>query len=480
MPRQIAIELSRSEARVLLVRTAGAEVTVEQAFCVPAELDDDANRAEALEKAVVAALAERGISRLPAVGVVGRADVELRLLHLPPAPDDELPDLVRFQADQEFPNLEADAALDFLPLDGGGDQPRRVLAAALKPDLAERFRRICGAAKLSLGRLVLHPAAAAALAVRRSAELASGWCLLIDVLDGQAELTAILRGGAAFSRQVFLPDGLPAGDEAAEALSIEVRRTRAAAANQEAAPMPEPAVLFGHGAEWSALAQRLAGQLGVGVELVDPFAGARGREAADDLAPGVRARFAGLMGALEDEAGERAPALDFLHPRKRPQPPSRRRAYVLGGLAAAAVVLTLLTANWIQSNRLRASIRDLQQESRSLDRQVAEADKMIGHADEIGKWVEGEVVWLDELRWLSENFTPAQDAMLTKLVAAAAAGRTEIRLDGLARSVDAASQLDRKLQDETHRLLGQTKSEDRSDSQYRIQFRSTVQIERPQ
>ncbi len=480
MPKAIAIELSRSESRVLLARTTGVEVAVEQAFCVPMGASEEARGPDALEKAVVAALAERGISRLPAVGVVGRGDVELRLLHLPPAPDDELPDLVRFQAGQEFPNLEADAPLDFLPLDGGGEQPWRVLAAVLKPGVAERHQRICREAKLALTRLVLHPAAAASLAVRRRPEIGNGWCLLIDPLDGQAELTAILRGRVAFSRQVLVPDGLPGSDEAAEALCAEIRRTRAAAANQEAAPLPEPVLLFGHGADWPALAERLAGKLGVGVELVGPFTKANRPGAVESLAPDRQARFAALVGTLEDEAEDRAPSLDFLHPRRRPQPPSRRNQYAMGGLIAAGIVLAVLALNWVQSSRLRASIRQLQHESNALDRQVVEADKIISHAEDIGNWAAGEVVWLDELRWLSDSFTPAEDAMLTKLVAAVAGGRAEMRLDGLARSIDAASQLDRKLRDETHRLVGQTKSEDRSESRYQIQFRSTVQIERPQ
>ena len=107
-----------------------------------------------------------------------------------------------------------------------------------------------------------------------------------------------------------------------------------------------------------------------------------------------------------------------------------------------------------------------------------EADKTVANAEEVGKWVSDEVVWIDELRWLSENFTPPQEAMLTKLVAAVAAGRAEMRLDGVASNIDAASRLDGQLQDKRHRLLGQTKSEDHSDSPYRIQFRSTVQIER--
>ncbi len=474
MPRYLAMELSRSEARVLLGRTAGAGISVEQAFCVPLESEGDKSGAELLEYSVIAALAEHGITRLPVIGVVGRSEVELRLLNLPPAPDDELPDLVRFQAGREFPNLETDAALDFLPLDDAADRPRRILAAVLKPGVTARFSRICEAAKLSLERLVFHPAAAASLLLRHRPELEAGWCLMMDILDGQAELAAVRGGRVVFSRHVLLPDGLPDSIEATEAIGAEIRRTRAAAANQEGATPPEPVFVFGHDAPWTTFAQRLGQTLGADVELVDPFAGTCA--ASQEL--GRQAKFAALVGSLADEGENRRPALDFLHPRKRPEPPSRRNAYAIAGLGVAAVVLVVMLVSFVQARRMRKSIESLNNESAALTKSADDADKIVANVEEVGKWVSDEVVWIDELRWLSESFTPPREAVLTKLVAAATTGRAEMRLDGLASNVDAASRLDSQLQDERHRLLGQTKSEDRSDSPYRIQFRSTVQIER--
>ncbi len=478
MPRYITLELSRSEARVLLVRISGTEIAVERAFCVPAPSGEEASGPEVFERAVAAALADRGLSRLPAVGVIGRSDVELRLLQLPPAPDDELPDMVRFQAAQEFPNLEADAVLDFLPQEGPDEGPRRVLAAALKPGAAERFARICGAAKLSLGRLVLHPAAAGSLALRLRPELEAGWFLLVDILDGQAELTALHHGRVAFSRHVLLPDAPPDSAEFAEALGAEVRRTRAAAANQEGTSLPEPLVVFGQADRQPAIAQQLGGIASTGVVWIDPFAATSDARAAADLAPDRRSRFAALIGAAVDEAEDRAPAVDFLHPRRRPQPASRRTTYMLAGLAAAGIVLAAMLLSWLDTRRLRTSIRDIQNESASLRTQVDAAEKTIRTAEEIGAWVNAEVVWLDELRWLSSSFTPAEDAMLTKLLARAT--DQAMGLEGLARNESEADKLDRSLNDKTHRLVGHTKSENPSESRYRIQFRSTVQIERPQ
>ena len=49
---------------------------------------------------------------------------------MPPAPDNELPDLIRFQAMREFGAMQSDWPLDFIPLDSDPEQPRSVLAAA--------------------------------------------------------------------------------------------------------------------------------------------------------------------------------------------------------------------------------------------------------------------------------------------------------------------------------------------------------------
>jgi hypothetical protein len=84
-------------------------------------------------------------------------------------------------------------------------------------------------------------------------------------------------------------------------------------------------------------------------------------------------------------------------------------------------------------------------------------------------------VWLDELRWLSERFPPAREAKLNKLHLSAGE-RREMVLNGLARNVDAVTKLDNSLQDAVHQIVGKTKSENQSNSQYQIEFRSSVQI----
>ena len=52
-------------------------------------------------------------------------------------------------------------------------------------------------------------------------------------------------------------------------------------------------------------------------------------------------------------------------------------------------------------------------------------------------------------------------------------GRPEITVDGKAKSVEAATRLDRGLQDPSHRLVTDTKRQDESKGSYPVQFKSS-------
>ena len=76
---------------------------------------------------------------------VGRDNVQVQLLTLPPAPADELPDMVRFQAERDFTALGNEAALDFVPVSGDAQTPNQVLAVALNSIGVVEARDVCEA-----------------------------------------------------------------------------------------------------------------------------------------------------------------------------------------------------------------------------------------------------------------------------------------------------------------------------------------------
>src|SRR5436305_12487790 len=115
MSRLIAIEWDAKEARVAIGRGRTGGVTVDQAFVVPLPQREEGSTAEPDVGAILAkALADHGASRSEAIVAVGRANIELRFLSTPPVPEEELPDVVRFQAVRQFTTLGDDWPLDFV------------------------------------------------------------------------------------------------------------------------------------------------------------------------------------------------------------------------------------------------------------------------------------------------------------------------------------------------------------------------------
>ena len=474
MSRNLALEIDGPEARALLL-TAAWQVDKALTIPLPAAAGDETD--DAARQAVVECLSAAGISRSETIALFARADVELRLLNLPPAPESELPGLVGFQIAQELPNFDADTPFDYLPLNDAPGQPWRILAAAPKAEAMRRVRSICRDLKLSLNRVVLRPAAAVSLVLREKPELADKCCLLIEAFGPQIEFAAINRGRISLLRNVILHAAPADAPQAAEDLIAQLRRTIVAVADQERVETVEPVVLIGAKRDRDALEKRIGSAIGSPVMTIDLQSKTASERAWNARPRPERERFAALLGAVAEEAEERRPAFDFINPRRPPEPPSRRNTYVLAGLAAAAVILTLVVFNWLQTGRLKAELSDLKNKAAAMDKEIRAADKTVTAANEVESWLQDEVVWLDELRWLSEQFLPAEDAMLTKLSAGSTGGRRELWLDGLASSEDAVAALDRGLNDDSHRVAGKTKSANPSDGRYRIQFRSSVRIE---
>lgn len=476
MARLLAIEWNGSEARLAVASSRGDAAVIEQAFSVelPSPSGDAAPAEGRVGQALTAALSARRIGRLDALVAVGRSSVELRQMSLPPVPDEELPDLVRFQALREFGALEEDWPLDYLPLDADPSQGRNVLAAAINPRLVGEIQQGCEAAGVKLSRLVLRPASAASLVLRQAADSTAEVRLLVDLLPDEADLTVLIGRQVVFLRCARLAaDPLAASPQT---LLSEIRLTMAAAQNQLAGKRVEQIVLFGSGPQHSALARTIREQLGTPTELFDPFEGLTLEGELRQKLPEPRGRFAAVLGMLVNELAEESQAFDFLHPRQRPEPPNRRNTYALAGVAAGLLVLLVLLAAWYQRSEGYDAVRQLQADSKALDKKVKQADVLVKKAEEVDKWLAEEIVWLDELRWLSERFPPAQDAMLTQLKMTISNEQGEMSLDGLARNVDAVKRLDGGLHDDRHRMAGKTKGEHKSGSSYTLQFRSSLSV----
>jgi Tfp pilus assembly protein PilN len=181
-----------------------------------------------------------------------------------------------------------------------------------------------------------------------------------------------------------------------------------------------------------------------------------------------------LLGLLTAELEQTGHAMDFLHPRRAPAPPSLRKKYILAGIAATVLLVGWFVYARVEQSQLAAEVSRLSQESRALEAAAAKADKVQASVKEITKWTDGDVAWLDQLRALSEDFPPAEDAVLTQLTLTSTASGGEMRLKGLAKKADTIAAMEERLRNRSRRVIGRDSREDSSLPPYRWRFETSV------
>jgi Tfp pilus assembly PilM family ATPase len=479
MPRLLALEWDAKEARVVIARTRGHVVGVEQALSIPLPQREGATPTEAeVGPALAKALAEFGVARTETLVAVGRSSIELKFLSTPPAPPEELPELVRFQALRQFTSLGDDWPLDFVPLSPSSDGGSNVLAAAIAPELVQQIRQTATAANLHLKRLVLRPFAAASLL---KAEAADGKCrMVVDLLKDDADLTVLIGEQVIFPRTVRLPATEDA-EVLARALLGEGRRTIIAAQNQLGGRRVEEVVIFGDGEHHSTVKQVLEKDLSMPVKLADPFDHVEWAEGSRARKPDFPGTFAPLLGMLLEEAAGTAPEIDFLHPRKKPPPPSQKRNLIAAAAAIAAVVLIGLVGIWWQLSSLDAQIRTLQTQRTNQEKLSKQGAKPREDVAKVDRFTRSDVTWLDELAIISQKF-PAPGTLLVEDVTAnyEPKGGGRLTVSGVVDQDSRIREMEDKVRDPAHSIGGTGADFDpEAAGSLKWRFKETVTVHLP-
>lgn len=447
MSRWLALEWDTREARVIAGRTSGRELVVEEAFGVDLRGGSPDLAPQQQGSLLAAALAERNLGRAELLVALPRNRAELRVLQVPPVPDEELPDLVRFQALRQFSSLAEDWLLDFVVL-AGGQQQQRVLAAAISPAVLEDVQSFCGAFHGEAQRLVLRPFASASLVRRRGVD--SRCRVLVELLADDADLTVLVDNQPVLVRSVRMPV-----EDPMVPLVTEIRRTIAAAQNQLGDQPVQAVTLVGSAEQLAETREALAQKLGLDVDVFDPFATVRTSPEFRPLAEDQRGRYAALLGLLNDEAAGQPHAIDFLNPRRRPPPANRRFRIAVVATVAAVFALLLGGLIWMQLRQYDNRLQRLRAESADLDEQVKIAEQVKTDAGEIDKFVIGDVNWLDEMFLLSGRFPPAEDAMVEQVTFnTIPSGGGQILLEGFVSEPGVIRELETKLRDARHQVAG--------------------------
>lgn len=466
------------------LREAEGGWVVEAPFSIPCAPEDPADKLLGMRhrERIVAALEERKLVRRDMVVALPRAVVELRILGLPAAPQEEWPEMVRFAALRDFPNLTDDVALDYAPLADalalavappvaeGVEREFHTHMAAAPATLLQAARDLAQAANAKLLHVVPRPFLAARLApeavVRRGGALSTPegepiGRLLIECHDEQVECEVLegetpilcrsvrlgLRRDLAGNGAVDSDAAAAAAAQVVKSLAAEIRRTLIAGTQAlHGRPIQDLWFVSASPADLKT-AEALAVELGRPVLPLE-LATYTGKT----TAPVGEALSAAAVGTALLLAQRERPLVDLATPRKRPAPPSRTRLYTLA--ATAAAVLFGGGYWWIASGlaELDEQIADKQAEIASLEQQNQKVSKYVVHMASADNWFAGEVVWLDEFTRLSKDWGDAREVMITQLSAGPREPGGELRIEATAKESRLVAPLAQRLRTDHHQV----------------------------
>ncbi|MEM9586893.1 MAG: hypothetical protein AAGA03_06395 [Planctomycetota bacterium] len=464
MAKKIALDWDESELRFVVGNVNGSSVKVTHAAVIPLE-----------EQTVQGVLSEQvtqlGLDKVEALVAIGRGKAELRELQLPPVPADELPDMVRFQAIRSFASSGESSTVDFVITDQN-ESNTDIIAAAVGPATMDEVKTTCETAGLATKRIALRPLAASALWFSKHSG-SKDETILVDLLADDAEIVIARDDRVVFVRTVRMPKAV---DARPGVLAGELRRSLMACG---AATEQRSVILWGRESVHQVDLAKIREATGGKATAADPFDLVEvDRKAAGKL-PEHIGRLAPLVGLLASDETASDRLIDFLNPRKRPDPKSNRTRNTWIAIAAAAAVLLVGFLGYRQLAALDAQIQQKEDYIAQLDEKAKTASTYQAETEVVDQFLDGDVNWLREIKRAAEKMPASTDQIVTKLTARVSSrgGGGELRLSGAVTRPSVIDEFEEAVKDETHRVVGEGSGVLKRDDVYRWGFEETIVLD---
>ena len=436
----------------------------------------DTDEVMTMADTIAAGLKEQKVGKGDAVVVVDRTTAELRVLSVPPVPDDELPDIVRFQANREFTSVSEGWLIDFISLPSSPNGQRRVLAGAISPQVAAQIRGACDTAGLNLKKVILRPFASGSLLSK--AGMLQEDCVLIEMLGDAVDLTVYAQGELQLTRSIRL--SAEASEEALiKQMQMELKRTLTSFQNQQHDAAIKRVILMAPESLAGSLEKELAEGTGLQCLLVDPWSVFKNIGSAKRQVPADSEQLGAVLGGLCTPAGDFS-EIDFVNPTRPPAPPSNRRRNVLIAATAATLLASVGGLYWVQSSQLDAQLTQLQQEVAKMGREDQTHQDRLKEIEMLESWVGNRPNWLAEMGEMSQDFPLPDDAIVDNLGLALDEKNqlAVIKITGKASSAEAIRRLETELRDpEAGREISGRQNSPTAGGPYKFRFDETLTVE---
>jgi hypothetical protein len=467
MTKKIALDYDDSELRIVVANCNGSRVQVSDAKVI------SIGESESVSEKLRAYITGENLQKTDSLIVIGRGKAELRELQLPPASDDELPDMVRFQAIRSFASASERAIVDFLVTNRTAENTT-LIAAAVAPIDLDRVKELCATSQLLPKRIALRPLSAASLYLRQCKP--PQICVLIDLLADDAEIVIARDGKVIFVRTVRLPSE---DQHRSGAIASELHRTMVACGETST---PDRIVVWGteavHTSDISAIKKTIGCE---DVQAVNPFDLVDLQIDGGSLPEHV-GRLAPLVGLLASDETAPETLIDFLNPRQRveEEPDRVRRLLMIAAPLAALFLLSFFAyrqlADWDRK------IANATSEVNTMLASSETADASIARTEIIDQFLDSDVNWLDEIRRLAVKAPPSEDLIVKSISGTAntKGGGGTLRVIGSVTDPGIIDAMEEALRDESHSVIGKGSQQQKGEDSYRWTFTESLTITGPE
>jgi hypothetical protein len=405
MARYLAIDADGPHFAVFSATTGrGGAIQFEKLLTWSMDAPWSPTEGETVGRSLREKLAAAKIPAAPLLVCIGRDRVTFKEVKHPAVPANDEPAVVRFQALKELTEGPDDVVIDYLPRPSEGAE-RRALVVAARKEIVRAVQVVAQIAGLKLAGIVPRPFALAAAVRHSPTPPATDTAFAVLAVGSTGGEFLVAKGDEIlFARPVPGP-----ALNSETALTGEVRRNLAVYGGQNARN-PVKSLYIAEGSTVRGFAGRVAASLPITVLSFDPLVGTG---LTSEAAPGQLAAAVGLLRLTKGDL-----PINFVKPREPKAAVDPKRRPILLGLALAATILLAVGVfAWMQLSTKDATIASLRRSVDSLSADLAKLEPDAKRSDEVRKWTDSGVIWLDELYDLAAKFPDLTKLRLTQLTA---------------------------------------------------------------
>ncbi|MEZ6093074.1 MAG: hypothetical protein R3C03_02380 [Pirellulaceae bacterium] len=431
MAKHVLIEWDNQILRCGEANVVAGRVTLSNLFLV--ELDPERSLLEQADN-IKSALNSNGIQRGDVDFVVSRRDVEMREFGVPPVPNEELPELLRFSAKNEFASVNEQWKLDFVPLSDDAEQPRNVIASALTPSRFKELESLAEKCALRIRRILLRPYCV----LNGLAELDSSSNPVLIVHRNGKHLETLLayQNLLRMNRSVLL-GGLE--NEVSQEIRGEVSRTLLAC-NRTLGRSVDRLAVVGDEQNWQdslSPIESVQKEYVAAEKVLSPTLSVRGHHP-----HGLMDDMLALIGAATSLSSNKVAQVDFANPRRKVVKKFDKQKFVVWSSIAAACVVFLIGLAWFMLRTADQRIELLTKELSDVKELTEPANgpsvlRIIGEVGKLDEWNAANSNWLGELGEVSKRTLTGDDVVLSSVQMRTEMDGAVVNISGNVTSADA-------------------------------------------